>query len=114
MEDLLFKLSQQTEAAIARARIAVIEIANLHSKYAEKARIGLGGWKKLIKKRITNRKLLEKMEIEEQEKDKAVAVGAKAKADRVRTEEERRGAARDSSEKRRSDLLRLYYIPKIR
>lgn len=51
IEDAHCKLSQQTEAAIARAKIAVMETANLRSKYARKAsvvsgaRLGLGSWK---------------------------------------------------------------------
>ena len=48
--DLICKLSQQTEAAFARAEIAEIETANLCTKYAGKqAGAGPGGWKKLTK-----------------------------------------------------------------
>lgn len=43
MKNLLYKPSQQTEAAIASAEIGVVETANIRSKCAEEARIGLGG-----------------------------------------------------------------------
>ena len=50
---LIRKLSQQTEAAIARAEIAGIETANLRSKYAgKKAGAGPGGRKELIKGKV--------------------------------------------------------------
>ena len=86
----------------------MIETYNLSSEYTEKARIGPGGWKKLVKGRITGRKLLGKLEREEREKDKAVAAGAKAKADSARRGGEKRCClrkAQDSSEKQRSALL---------
>ena len=48
--DLIRKLSQQTEAAFARAEIAEIETTNLRTKYSGKqARAGSGGRKKLTK-----------------------------------------------------------------
>ena len=52
MKGLLCKLSQRTEAAIARAEIVVTDTANLRNKYAGEARIGLGDWKKLLKRTI--------------------------------------------------------------
>ena len=59
------KPSQNTEAAAARAEIAVIETANIHSKYAAKAtRKGLGSWEEFIWGGITDQKLLEKMSME--------------------------------------------------
>ena len=51
---LIRKLSLLTEAAIAKAEIAVIDTATLHSKYArnlKKAGGGPGSRKKLIKGR---------------------------------------------------------------
>ena len=83
--DLIRKLSQQTEAALARAEIAEIETANLGTKYArKKARAGLGGQKKLTKGTIADWKFLEKMEMGEREKEEAVAARAKAKTERAR------------------------------
>ena len=59
--DLIRKLSQQTEAAFARAEIAEIETTNLRTKYAgKKARAGPGGRKKLTKGTIADWKFLEK------------------------------------------------------
>ena len=56
---LIRKLSQQTEAAIARAEIAEIETTSLRSKYAgKKAGAGPGGRKKLIKGKIGDWELL--------------------------------------------------------
>ena len=61
---LIRKLSQQTEAAIARAEIAEIEITSLRSKYAgKKAGAGPGGRKKLIKGKIGDWELLKQMEM---------------------------------------------------
>ena len=92
--DLIRKLSQQTEAAFARAEIAEIETANLRTKYAgEQARAGPGGRKKLIKGTIVNWKFLEKMEMEKREKEEAVVARAKAKAKRACAREGKRSAA---------------------
>ena len=71
---LIHMVSLQTEAAIARAEIAEIETASLHSKYAgKKAGAGPGGRKKLIKGRIGDWELLKQMEMEERKKDEAAA-----------------------------------------
>ena len=100
--DLIRKLSQQTEAAFARAEIAEIETANLRTKYAGKqARAGPGGRKKLTKGKIADWKFLEKMEMEEREKEEAVAARAKAKAERA-----------CAKEGKRSRLLRV--VPKAK
>ena len=89
MIDLIRKLSQQTEAALARAEIAEIETANLRTKYAGKqARAGPGGQKKLTKGTIVDWKFLEKMKMEEREKEEAVAARAK---ERPREHAQRKG-----------------------
>ena len=96
--NLIRKLSQQTKAAFARAKIVEIEAANLRTKYAGKkpeAMTGPGGRKKLTKGTIPDWRFLEKMEMEERKKEEAVAAGAKAKAERARAKEGKRsGAAR--------------------
>ena len=53
MTDHLFKLPQ-TEAAIVRANTVVIEVVNLSPKYAREAMIGLGGWRELVNRGITD------------------------------------------------------------
>ena len=92
--DLIRKLSQQTEAAFARAEIADIETANLRTKYVGKqAKAGPGGRKKLTRGTIADWKFLEKMEMEGRGKEEAVAARAKAKAERARAKEGKRSAA---------------------
>ena len=92
----------------------MIETDNLSFEYTEKARIGPGGWKKLVKGRITGRKLLGKLETEEREKDEVVAARAKAKVDRVRTGERRMLLRKGPGQHRKSKrpaLLRFVLRP---
>lgn len=44
MKTLLYKPSQQTGAAIARAEVEVLVTANIRSRCAGEAKRGLGGW----------------------------------------------------------------------
>ena len=78
------KLFLQTDATIAKAKIAEIEATSLRSKYAgKKAGVGPGGRKKLIKGKIGDWELPKQMEMEEREKDEYVAERAEAKAKRA-------------------------------
>lgn len=86
----------------------------MHSEYAGKAGVGLGGWKRRIKGKINDRKLLKKVETEEREKDEVVAARAKAKVDRVRTGERRMLLRKGPGQHRKSKrpaLLRFVLRP---
>ena len=81
---LIRKLSQQTEATIAKVGIAKIKTACQRLKYAGK-RAGArpGGRKKLVKGGMGDRELLERVGMGVRERDETAAERAKAKARRA-------------------------------